>query len=79
MTSQFRTFIGVQEKEDSWINTRWMGKSIKRLKLDKEKKRSNGMLVMLDVDKAKEKITIFREVEETPKEEELEIKTQKIK
>ena len=78
LTTQFRIFIGTQEKEDSWINTRWMGKSIKRLKLDKEKKRSNGMLVMLDIDKAKEKIKMFREVEE-PKEEQEEIEVQKFK
>jgi len=75
LTSQFRVFIGTQEKEDSWINTRWFGKSIKRLKLDKEKKRSNGMLVILNIDKAKEKIKMFREVEE-PEEE---LKTEKNK
>ena len=70
LTNQFRVFIGAQEKEDIWVNTRWMGKSIKRLKLDKEKKRSNGMWVILDIDKAKEKIKMFREVEEVkePKE-----------
>ena len=78
LTSQFRTFIGTQEKEDTWINTRWMGKSIKRLKLDKEKKRSNGMLVRLDINKAKEKIKMFREVEET-KEKQEEIEVQKVK
>ncbi len=74
LTSQFRTFIGTQEKEDAWINTRWMGKSIKRLKLDLEKKRSNGMLVMLDIEKAKEKIKMFKEVEEEDKVEEVKIK-----
>lgn len=72
LTSQFRVFIGTQEKEDSWINTRWFGKSIKRLKLDKEKKRSNGMLVILNIDKAKEKIKMFREVEEPEEEPETE-------
>lgn len=64
LTRQFRDFIGTQEKEDVWINTRWMGKSIKRLKLDREKKRSNGMLIMLDIEKAQEKIKMFKEVEE---------------
>ncbi len=72
LTSQFREFAGIEDKQDLWINTRWFGKSIKRLKLDKEKKRSNGMLVILDIDKAKEKIKIFKEPEES-KEDEIEV------
>ncbi len=63
LTEGFRTFAGLEDKEDQWINTRWFGKAIKRLKLIKEKKRSNGMLVVLDIDKAKEKIKIFKEPE----------------
>ena len=72
LTSNFRVFTGIEEKQDIWVNTRWMGKAIKRLKLDKEKKRSNGMLVILDIEKAKEKIKIFKEPEEEKKEEKVE-------
>ncbi len=63
LTQDFRYFLGIEEKQDTWINTRWLGKSLKRLKLDKEKKRSNGMLVILNIEKAKEKIKMFREPE----------------
>lgn len=74
LTNQFRTFCGIEEKQDIWINSRWFGKAIKRLKLDKEKKRSNGMMVILDIEKAKEKIKMFKEVEDDEKIEEVKIK-----
>ncbi|KKM94846.1 hypothetical protein LCGC14_1194240 [marine sediment metagenome] len=74
LTSQFRIFCGIEEKQDLWINTRWFGKAIKRLKLDLDKKKSSGMLVILDIEKAKEKIKMFKEVEEEDKVEEVKIK-----
>jgi len=64
LTQQFRDFCGIEEKLDSWINTRWVGRSLKRLQLILDKKRSNGMLVVLNIEKAKEKINMFREPEE---------------
>ena len=63
LNNQFRVFCGIEDKQDNWINTRWLGKSLKRLKLIKERRRSNGTLVMLDIEKAQEKIKIFREPE----------------
>ncbi|KKN12607.1 hypothetical protein LCGC14_1014750 [marine sediment metagenome] len=72
LTQDFRLFTGIEEKQDTWINTRWFGKSLKRLKLVKERKRSNGTLVILDIEKAKEKIKIFKEPEEEKKEEKIE-------
>ena len=60
LTQEFRYFLGIEEKQDNWINTRWFGKSLKRLKLIKEKRRSNGMLVVLNIEKAQEKIKIFK-------------------
>ena len=72
LTTQFRVFCGIEEKQDTWINTRWFGKSLKRLKLIKERKRSNGTLVILDIEKAKEKIKIFKEPEEEKKEDKIE-------
>lgn len=58
LTKKFKEFI---QNNDDWINERWMGKSLKRLNLIKDKKRLNyGRLVMLDVNKAQEKIRMFR-------------------
>jgi len=61
LVQQFRVFCGIEEKQDVWINTRWFGRSLKRLALILDKKRSNGMLVMINIEKAKEKILMFRE------------------
>ena len=74
LTSQFRGFSGIEEKQEQWVNTKWLGKALKRLKLILEKKKSSGMLVILNIEKAKEKIKIFKE----PEEEESEVKTEKI-
>ena len=63
LTNQFRAFCGIEDKQDNWMNTRWFGRAIKRLKLDKDKKKSSGMLIMLNIEKAQEKIKIFREPE----------------
>jgi len=83
LTIQFRNFTGVEDKQDAWINTRWFGKSLKRLKLIKERRRSNGTLVILDIEKAKEKILIFRDVDDKQEDKQEEkkepdVKTQKI-
>jgi len=66
LNQRFRSFVGSEEK-DKWPNTWWLGQALKRLKLIKEKKRSNGILVILDIDKAKEKIKIFKSPEESEK------------
>jgi len=72
LNSQFRTFIGSEEK-DKLPNTWWLGRALKRLKLIKEKKRSNGVLVILDIEKAKEKIKMFKDVEPEEKQENVEV------
>ena len=72
LTNEFRDFLGTEEKQDLWINSRWMGRALKRLKLVKEKRKSSGILVLLNIEKAKEKIKIFKEPEEI--QEEIEIK-----
>jgi hypothetical protein len=49
------------QSEDEWLNDRWFGRALKRLNLVKDKKRMNfGMLVILDVLKAQDKIRMFR-------------------
>ena len=61
LTNKFRDFIGVSEKEDNWINVRWFGRALKRLVLAKEKRRrSGGMEVILDIQKAQEKMKMFK-------------------
>ena len=63
LTAQFRAFCGIEEKQETWVNTKWFGQSLRRLKLIKDRRRSNGTLVVLDIEKAKEKIKIFKEPE----------------
>ncbi len=81
LNQKFRIFIGSEEK-DKWPNTWWLGQALKRLKLIKEKKRSNGTLVILDKEKAQKKYKIFKIPEEKQDElkqdKELPIKIEKI-
>lgn len=50
---------------DNMINREWMGIALKRLNLVLDKKRhSKGIKVLLDINKAKEKIRMFKEVED---------------
>ena len=64
LTAQFRVFAGIEDKQDQDINSKWVGKSLKRLLLILDKKKSSGMLVKLNIEKAKEKIKMFREVDD---------------
>ena len=61
LNSQFRDFIGVGEKEDNWINPRWFSRALKRLVLiEKKIRRSGGTHVILDIQKAQEKMKMFK-------------------
>lgn len=61
LASHFRMFVGEEEGEDKWMNDRWLGRALKRLCLETEKKRANyGILVKLNYKKAKEKLKIFK-------------------
>lgn len=58
ITKRFKEFLDVN---DEWLNSKWMGRALKRLNLTKEKKRvGRGTSVILDYDKAKEKIRMFK-------------------
>jgi len=58
LTEKFREFSQIK---DEWLNSRWMGRAIKRLSLAKKRKRiSRGIEIILDVKKAQEKIKIFK-------------------
>jgi hypothetical protein len=61
ITFDFRNFIGDDEDEDKWLNPKWVGRALKRLNLIIEKRRvGDGVQVILDIDKALEKIKMFK-------------------
>lgn len=61
ITSEFREFIGEQEKDDYWLNEKWVGRALKRLGLIVKSKRMNkGVYVMVNNVKAQEKVRIFK-------------------
>lgn len=58
VTSDFKSFT---QSNDDWINTKWVGRALKRLNLIRNKRRmTHGREVILDVIKAQEKIKIFK-------------------
>ncbi len=58
ITEKFRQFSQIK---DEWLNSKWMGRAIKRLSLAKKRKRtSRGIEIVLDVKKAQDKIKIFK-------------------
>ena len=59
LTNVFRLMMGEGFNSD-WLNSQWMGRSLKRLNLITTKRRTGeGIEVMLDVEKAKRKIQMF--------------------
>lgn len=63
MFEEFKIFIGNQgnDEESKWVNLTWFGLALKRLKLFSSRKRvAKGQMVLLNVDKAKEKLKIFK-------------------
>lgn len=62
LTRKFREFIGEESSgEDMWLNEKWIGRALKRLSLiDQTKRLSSGRLVTLFVEKAAEKVLIFK-------------------
>ncbi len=65
LTDDFRQFIG--ESED-WLNSKWLGRALKRLNLIVDKRRiTRGVEVILNIPKAKEKIKMFRLEDEDDK------------
>lgn len=61
LTHKFRAFMGSEDNEDRWLNDKWLGIALKRLSLVLDKRReASGILVILNVVKAKEKLKIFK-------------------
>lgn len=58
MTEDFKSSFSINEE---WINSKWLGRALKRLNLIKQKRRTyRGVEIILDVTKAQEKIKMFR-------------------
>ncbi len=58
ITEGFKQFL---QTNDEWLNNRWMGRALSRLKLVAEKRRlTRGVEIRLDYNKAKEKIRMFK-------------------
>jgi len=58
LTEDFKSFLGTS---DDWINSKWMGRALKRLNLIKEKRRvGRGVQIKLNVLKAQEKIKFYK-------------------
>lgn len=58
LTKEFKSFI---DNNDEWLNEKWMGRALKRLNLIISKRRlNNGVEVIVNGTKAKEKILIFQ-------------------
>jgi len=62
LLKQFKEYVLNEDEDDKYLNTRWLGRALKRLSLIKEKRRlSRGVDVMINIEKAKEKIKLFRD------------------
>lgn len=60
LTIEFRQFI-LADEDIKWLNSRWMGRALKRLKLITSKRRiSKGVEVTLNSAKAKDRIKMFK-------------------
>ena len=61
VTNEFRRYLGDDQEDERWINTKWIGRALKRLNLIIDKRRvSDGMEITMNVNKAKEKITFMK-------------------
>jgi hypothetical protein len=61
LTNEFKKFVNEPDDEEKWINTKWIGRALKRLGLIKKKIRNmHGRMVILDIEKAQLKIRMFK-------------------
>jgi hypothetical protein len=61
LTELFRMFLGDTDREDLWLNVKWIGRALKRLNLIKSKRRiGKGREVILNIEKAQEKMKVFK-------------------
>lgn len=68
ITIGFKEFFQNADEDSGWISYAWIGKALERLKLTTSKRRvGRGVEVILNVSKAKEKIKMFKEVDDNEK------------
>jgi hypothetical protein len=61
LTTMFRLYVHDDEQDNPWLNTKWVGRSLKRLQLVAKKRRTaEGIEVLLNVEKAKSKMEMFK-------------------
>lgn len=62
ITREFRAYLSeIEDVDDKWLNTKWIGRALKRLDLIIDKRRvARGNEVTLNVVKAKEKLKMFK-------------------
>jgi len=64
ITSKFKAQLHEEETEENWLNTKWMGRALRRMALIKKKRRlGRGREVILDIDKAKDKAKMYEHIE----------------
>ncbi len=62
LVADFKQFFSDDEDEAKWINSKWVGRALKRLNLIKDRRKVRGCReVILDVAKARSKIRMFKE------------------
>lgn len=61
LTQHFKLFIQDDDQEYHWVNSKWIGRALKRLELIKEKKRlGEGIEIILNTTAAKKKLDVFK-------------------
>jgi len=61
LVTEFKEFLQESDEEIKWINSYWLGRALKRLKLIKKKRRlARGREVILNTQKAKQKMKLFK-------------------
>jgi hypothetical protein len=66
LVDMFKNFIDYDEKDEysNWCNPKWFGRALKRLELKIDERRmGSGREVRLNINKAKEKLKMFNQVE----------------
>jgi len=66
LVNDFRVSLEIQENKESWLNSWWMGRALRRLKLVKDIQRTGRTRrVKVNVEKAKEKLLMFKDINVT--------------
>ena len=67
LIQRFREHLEIKENQELWLNSRYLGKALRRLKLViAERKTSKRNEVKLNIEKAKQKILMYKDVEDLP-------------